>query len=243
MKRNWNSYFLPAAAAVAGAAAALLRMGLYAWGLDEKGLLIPGHPLALGVWGITILTAVLTVLALRDPRPAGEDIPAVTAAGYLVLAAGIGLTVFCNREVWLTVEKLRNGLGLAAAAALLWLGWCRWKRKTPFFAFHALVCLYLALHTISHYQIWCSRPQMQNYLFPMAASLLLALSAYCCAAEDVSLGKARTAKAGVLLGIFFCLAAAVREDASLYLPGALWLFTRFPGIVPAPRKDDGHEAA
>jgi hypothetical protein len=80
-----------------------------------------------------------------------------------------------------------------------------------------------------------------QYPFPLAASVLLALFAYCQTAFDVDLGKGKARLALGLLGGFACLAASVSEDMTLYLGGALWMLTDLCGL--SPRKDDSHAAA
>ena len=63
MKTDFKKYRLPVLAAILGSAAGVLRAALLLLGTDEKGLLIPGHPLDILVWVITA-AAILGVAAL-----------------------------------------------------------------------------------------------------------------------------------------------------------------------------------
>lgn len=254
MKSNLNSKSLPVLAAGLGCAAALLRLGLYAFGTDEKGLLNNGHILSLLVWAVTAFAALFICLEVRklggSARYEDNFGPSAAAAmGTFALAGGIAVTVVSGWETWLRLEMIRNFLGLLSIPALLWVGLRRRRGRQSFFLFHALLCLYLTLHTVSHYQIWCSRPQLQDFLFPMAGSILLALFAYYQTAFDVAMGKRRMQLGVGLLGAFACIAAAAGgEDILLYTGGAVWMLTNLCSLTPVPtekteKKENGHEAA
>lgn len=249
MKSNLNSKHLPLAALILGGAAALLRLGLYIFGVDEKGLLMNGHIFSLLVWAVTAFSAVFFCLGAW--KLGGSEVyednfgsSAPAALGSLCFAAGIALTVLSGWDAWLRLEVIRNFLGLVCIPALLLAALCRIKGKQPFFLLYALPCLYLTLHTVSHYQTWCSRPQVQDFFFPMAASILLSLFAYYQTAFTVGFGKRRMVLMTGLLGIFACLTAVAGwEDLWLYLGGAVWMVTNLCGLTPVPKKDDDHAAA
>ena len=136
--------------------------------------------------------------------------------------------------------------------AVVWAGLCRWKGKQPFFLLHGIVCLYLTLYSISHYQTWSSQPQMQDWFFSMAGIVCLVLFSYYQTAFPVGLGKRRLQLLVGLLGGFFCIGAiAGSEDFLLYLGGALWMLTNLCSLTPVSRrrknpiteKDIPHETA
>ena len=233
-------------AAGLGILAAGLRLGYTLFGRDAKDLLILWHPLDLLIWAVTIAMVVLTVLAVRktDLSDRYEDNfgpSAYAAIGCTALTGGILSAAMADLGAFSRLEVIRCWLGLLSAPALFWLGICRIQGKRPFFGFHALPCLYLTIHTVSHYQAWCARPLVQDFFFPMAASILLALFAYCQAAFDVDLGKGKTRLSVGLLGSFACLAASVSEDMTLYLGGALWMLTSLcpsakPETIPTEKE-------
>lgn len=239
MKFNNKTNCLPLIAAVLGLIALILRLGLFALGMDQKGLLIPGHPLDILVWIFTAAAVLLAATVLPQKTDAADDsddfrLFAPAAIGAFALAGGITLSVLTGWDAWTRLEQLRNLTGIAAIPALVLAGLARFQGKQPFFGFHALVCLHLTLRTISHYQIWCSSPQLQTYLFSMAASILLFLFAYYQTASDADLGNPRLRRFTGLLGSFFCLAAAADgADILLYLGGALWMLTNLGRFAPA----------
>lgn len=241
MNTNSNVKILPILTAVLGVAALVLRMGLYLLGQDAQGLLHNGHILNTAVWAVTAFAAVLvciTVFQLDGSLKYADNFsPSVTAAvGTFVLAGGICLTLLSSLAVWTRLELLRNLTALLAIPSLIWVGLCRWRGKRPSFLFHAILCLYLTLYAVSHYQTWCSRPQLQDYLFVMSGVILLTLFAYYQTAFDVGLGKRRMQLGTGLLAAFACIAALAQgEDAVLYLSGAVWALTTLCRLTPVPR--------
>lgn len=242
MKHNLKSISLPNLAAGLGAAAFLLRVGLYLVATDEKGLLIPRHPLDLLVWVVTAAVVVLTVIRVwpldGSPRYADNFFPDTGAAiGCFALAGSIMVSVITGWDIWTRLNLIRNLCGLLAIPAIVWVGLCRWQGKRPFFTFHAVTCLYLTLYTVSHYQAWSSRPQLQDYFFSMAGAVLLTLFAYYQTAFDVSLGKRRMQLVTGLLAAFFCMAAAAAgENLLLYAGGAVWTLTNLCSLTPVKRR-------
>jgi len=257
MKLTPKSNTLPTFFAALGAAALLLRIGQNLLGTDEKGLLVPGHPLGLLVWAAcaaAVVLAVLAVVPLKGSNRYSDNFSLSTPAaiGSFALAGGMVVSVLLGWNTGMRLDLIRNLAGLAAIPGLVWVGLCRWQGKKPFFLFHALVCLYLTLHTVSHYQLWSSRPQVQDCFFPMAASTLLCLFAYYQTAFDVGLGKRRMQLGTGLLAAFFCMtAAASGEDLMLYIGGAIWALTGLCSLTPVKRRrtnpteteGNDHEAA
>lgn len=239
---------LPLSAALLGICAMLLHLGIRLLGTDRKGLLISTHPMAIALWAVTAVACLMALLPLRNPGigNAGSDssAPSVSAAiGAFALAGGIAVTVIGSFGTWIRLEQLRNICGLLAIPSLILLGLNRFSGKRSFFLFHALVCLYLTLHTVSHYQIWSSRPQWLNWFFPMAASVLLTLFSYHQTAFDVDLGNRKAQMSTGLLAVFFCIGAVFQENSMLYLGGALWSLSSLCSLTPATEKDDGHASA
>lgn len=235
---NLNTKKLPLLAALLGLIALILRAGLFLLGHDEKGLLMPWHSLNLLCWAVTAGTLLICVLGVRKLNGScrysdnfSASLPA--AIGAFALAGGIAVRVIGGWSAWTLLELLRDVCGALSVPALVWVGLQRRQGKRPFFGFHAMACVYLTLYAISHYQTWCSRPQLQEYLFSMAGILLLVLFAYQQTAFDVGLGKRRMQLLTGLLAGFFCLAAvAGLEDIPLYLGGAVWALTNLCSLTP-----------
>lgn len=232
---------VPGMITIMGSAACALRFCLYLLATDEKGLLIPNHPLEICIWTLTAAAAVLIFFQARKQTNIclyADTFPgsAASAVGYLLFAAGICLTVLANRYAFSVLEKLRNLTGLLSIPALLFLAVCRWKGSRPSFVFHGVVCLHLVLYTTSYYSIWSRHPQLQDSFFPMMGCIFLALFSYYQTAFDVDMGSRRMQLVTGMAAVFCCIAAIPCSNAAaLYLTGALWALTNlYTSTPPTP---------
>ena len=220
----------------ASAAAFALRKTLYAFGFDGRGLLVENHPAALALWGLTAVVAVLLILfALRPQGGAVTIAPRLGAAGAFAAAAGVlinAMAELARREV--PMAPLVGLLGIAAAAALAFTGLCRLKGLRPTFLFHTLICLNFVVRLISHYQIWCADPQLQDYCFQLLGTVCAMLFAYHRAALDMKGGNRRTLVIMGLLGSYCCCLSVVASDApTLYAGLAAWMITNLGTLASA----------
>lgn len=238
MKTKLTDNLLPILTAGLGFAALILRLALFLLGNDEKGLLIPGHPLDILVWAVTAAASILILFRVwrldgsqNYEHNFAPSAPAVI--GAFALAGGIAVAVTFGWNPWKRLELIRDLCGLLAIPALAAAVLRRYWGKQPLFLLHGLVCLYLILYSVSHYQSWSSRPQLQDWFFSMAACLLLTLFAYYQTAFDVGMGNRRMQLGTGLLAAFFCIAAmAGGEDVPLHLGGALWTLTNLCSLTP-----------
>ena len=235
---------LPLMAAAGGAVAGLLRLGLYLFGTDEKGLLIAGHPLEIALWVLSAAAAVFVVLQVRsetDRRRYENNFPAgiLAAVGCILFAAGLIATAISRPLAFTTLERLRNMGYFLAAAALIAVAVFRKLGKHVPFGFHAIICLALILHTVSYYRTWSSHPQLMDAFFPMMGCILLMLFAYYQTAFDVALGSRRMQLGSGLLAAFFCLAALPGSSTQLlYITGGIWALTNLCALTPAPEETE-----
>lgn len=233
---------LPFFAAAAGLITTILRLSLFLLGRDEKNLLITGHPLDILTWAVTAAAAIVILLTVRkldgSSRYGDNFAPSAAAAiGAFVLAGGIAVSAILGGSSGLRLEVLCRFCGVLAVPSVVWAGLCRWKGKRPFFGFHALVCLYLTLYTITSYQTWSSHPQIQDWFFNMIGIVCLALFSYYQTAFDAGMGNRRMQLLTGLLGAFFCLATiAGSEDILLYIGGAVWTLTNLCNLTPVSRR-------
>jgi len=244
MNANPKTPRLPILITGMGLAAMVLRFALYVFATDAKGLLTPWHPLEILLWALTAVAAVILVVQvrkLRGGRKYALNFPASVAAavGCGIFAAGILLTVLQNRYALSAMDFIRNTAGLLAVPALTALAICRARGKRPYFVFHAVVCLYLALYTISHYRTWSSCPQLQDAFFPMMGCILLLLFAYHQTAFDVGMGKRQMQIGFGLLAVFACFAAVPgNADSLLYITGAEWAATNLCALKPVTPREE-----
>lgn len=244
MKTNKLSRALPVLTILPGLAAMGLRAALYAFATDEKGLLIPRHPLEILLWILTAGTAAFLVFQAwlhRGSRKFAANFPASTAAavGCGCFAAGILVTVLLNRHAQFNDEFARNIAGLLAVPSLTAVAICRHRGKRPVFVFHSVVCLFLVLYTISRYPDWSSLPQLQDSFFCLMSCVLLLLFGYHQTAFDVGMGSRRRTLGYGLLAVFVCLAAVPHSpDPLLFLTGAVWAATNLCSLKSPVRTED-----
>ena len=94
MNENLSRKLYPLLALSLGLVGAGCRFLLYALGMDEKGLLTPGHPAAVALWVVTgaaVLTAVLAAVTFREDNKAPDETgrPVPQALGTAVMALGV----------------------------------------------------------------------------------------------------------------------------------------------------------
>lgn len=213
-----------------------LRAILYLTGTDAKGLLISGHWAHTAIWALAAaMGCILTAVCFRIPKDALCRRPGpVGALGCFPAALAflqISLTGFRMAESRL--ETASAVLGCAAAAALVWGGICRLRRKPSIFLCNALVCLCFALRMVCQYRTWSSDPQLQDYCFIMLSHVGLMLTAYYFAEFDAGMGRLRPAWFVGLAAAYFSLAGLWNsQEPLLMLCCALWVLTNLPPVCP-----------
>lgn len=232
MKFDLKVNQLPLFTLLCGGIGALLRIWLYATGLDEDGLLVASHPAGILVLILSALTVGLLLWFLRHfhthgkyPRQFPTSIPG--AAGAFAGAAGLLLTAMVELVRHEAAFSLVAGiLGIAAALSMAFTGLCRFKTLRPSFLFHTVICLFFVLMLISQYQTWSADPQLHDYCFQLLASVCAMIFAYHRAALDVKCGDRRPLVIIGLLGTFFSCLSMVATDTPLFYGGlAAWMVT------------------
>ena len=215
MKRTQFWIFAP----LLGVAAMVCRYLVFTLGIDSRGLLVPGSLPELLLLALCPL-ALLCALLAREPECRGKN--RLSALANVLLAAGILLPQAGGGSVARLLWFLSRLGTYASAAALCLLAVYRFRKQRPPFGLNALVCIGFLVRLVASYQSWSHIPQMQNYIFPLFASLLLTAFAYQQAAREASLGSPRWRLRFGLLGCFACLAASVPSQP-FYLLAGLWL--------------------
>lgn len=242
MKPILKSKTLPFLIAALGGVGALLRLQLYAAAVDEKNLLIPGHPLELLLLGLTAAVAAVIVVGVwplygstRYPDNFGPSVPG--AIGSVLAGLGIALTVLLAENDGGRMYYVWKGLGLLSAPCLVMAGFCRLRGKRPQFLLHGVVCVFFLLHMICHYRTWSTNPQLQDYLFSLLACVALTAFAYYQTAFDAGSGKRRSQLAAGLMGAYLSLVALSGTDAPLLYGGcAIWALTDLCSLTPVRRR-------
>ncbi len=244
MKQVGKPHILPALAGLMGVFALVLRKFLYIVAVDGKGLLVPDHPLelALGVLSGAVLAFLAVMVWNLDGSDAYADnfFPNPAAfRGHLAAAAGILVTVLTNSPQM--GGYLGDGwtvLGWLSPVCLVLAGWKRWRGQQPYFALHLLPSLFLVLHIINHYQMWCGDSQLQDYIFEVFGCIFLMFFAFYTACFDVGVGKRRRQLMAGLGAIYLLTAElAGSQYPWLYLGGILWAMYDLCTFDPKPKQE------
>lgn len=221
----------------------LLRALFYLTGTDEKGLLIPGHWAHVGTWAVTFAAAAAIVILCRSiqgPEKYEHSFPvsAIRAAGCGFCALAMLISGIAGaKNAASSLDVMVVVLSFAAAAALGYVSFCRLTRTRPFFAAHAVVCVFLALRMVCQYRLWSSDPQLQDYCFHMAAHVGLMLTAYHFAAFDAGIGSHRKLWTLGLAAVYLCLISLFRNQDMLFVGACgIWVFTNLPALSVPPRR-------
>ena len=234
----------------AGLLGLMLRIVLFASGTDPKGLLVAGHWAGIAVCGLTAAVVLSLLLLTGGLRGSGDYRNAhpqsvLAGLGCLTLAAAILLS--CLSEIASPPDSaatfVRWILGFLSVISMTCLCVCRMTGTRPFFLFHGILCVWIALRMVMQYQNWSADPQMQDYVFYLLAHVALMLTAYHQAAFDVGTGSHRALWCLTLVAVFLCL-LSLRDslDRLLLLAAAFWAYTNLTSLkirrrAPQPQED------
>lgn len=247
MKAYLKPHILPLFTLGAGGLGFALRLWLYGTGVDQKGLIDPGHPAnALTFILAAAMMAFLFLYTAKTPKlPYKKAFPASFAAGVGNFIAAAGILVTDLAELLSTGEMmtwLNFLVGLFAAASLVYLGFCRMRQIHPSMVFHSAITVYLIVHLICQYRSWSPEPQLQAYCFQLFASVLLMLAAY----HRTALVERRGSERWFLLcnqaALFFCCLSLQGESQLFYLTMGVWMALDTMA-APQPKPEEVTDAA
>lgn len=231
MKKLFRARMLPLFTMGAGGLGLVLRIWLLKSGVDEKGLIVTGHPANTLSF---ILTAVaLLVLALcsldADLRMKRTVLQTPLAAMIGCGAAAVGILATSIEELLRRAEPVTAVccvLGVLAAAALILSGVLNFRRMRPAWWLQLPVILFFMFHMISQYRFWSAEPEVQSFFFQLLASLFLMLSAYHRIATDAGNPEPRRYLFASQAALFFCCMSCVGGSHLFYLTCGAWMLTQ-----------------
>lgn len=213
----------------AGLLTLLLRIWLYATGMDGKGLLNLGHP---GNWMSFVITAVylpllgLCVLNMGKNTPGYNQLfPDSPIAFFGNIIAGVGIGICAILEMaqkFQMINLLLCVFGLASAASLIYLARCRQQRLQPSMAFHGIFAVYLMIHALSQYRVWSGQTQLQEHFFCLLSCVFAILGMFQRTAMDAREGNRKQYVFFNQACMFFSLASVRSSDWLFYLSLAVW---------------------
>ena len=231
MKRSLTNKILPWLAPVLGLLGMAAMWAQFAFGTDERGLLIPLHPSALAVGLLSVITAAALLLILRkmeDTAGYRRLFPESRLAALGTLCAAIGILATAAESLTAMNEPVRVVSGLlkiVAGVALIYLAWCRWNNTRGSFLAWAAVTAYMLLRIMFEYRSWSTQPELLRFLFPLLASVSMALAMYQRTAFCVKMGSRSRFLFFSQFGAFCCLLALPATPAPFYAGMAVWAMT------------------
>lgn len=222
MKQTLSPARLPLLVLGLGGIGLVLGKWFYGTGVDDRDLLVLGHPAGILLALLAIAVPVFLFLTCRTDRTEGtyrQNFPASPAAfiGSVVEAVGIFILsmgdLMDRTDVFCSVTGI---LGVVCFPALVVCGYCRWKQMRPSFLLHGLICLFFALHLFSQYRIWSSDPQFPDYGFQMLANIGLMMAAYQRTAFDLDMGNRGLYRFYSLGAVFFCCLSLATPGAGMF---------------------------
>lgn len=243
MKKTKKNELILAITALLGLAAAFLRNMLLSSALDEKGLLIPGHPTTIALWVLCLGFLAWAALVSRSQNVTAsfrEHFPPCRLRGTLGILGGV--LVLLYGVLVLKAQLLAGVFGAAAGICMIFTGACRLQGRQPSPMFHCIVCIFFIIRLVLSFQTWSADPQLQDYVLQLMACISVMMFAYHRASSDANqLSPKRTAFFSLCAG-FFCLASLSDPQMRLLLLGAgLWSVGAAPTLEKITEKPDEAE--
>jgi|GEM_PF-28191 len=216
-----------------------LRYWLFAEGIDNRGLFMAGHTANILLWVLTFAAMGLLIFSLlRCPKVLRRKFPPSMVAAGGCFAAATGIMIANILELTAStdaVTQVSSVLGVLAAAGLFYMGLRRKQGRRSSMAALSAVILYYMTHLVLQYRQWSAEPQLQNYIFPLLASVFLMLFAYHRSALDVTGKSFRLYIFFNQAALFFCLLSLNTENWMFYGAMAIWTATDLH--IPLPAKN------
>lgn len=216
MNNRQFSKYTPFLALVFGGVLLLLQWRLFATGVDKNGLLIPGNVYdRLLVVGTAVFFGILFLLTLREKGFAGVSCPTAAVMIAMVIgAAGVGLLSW---ESYQQAQDLMGsvvaGIGIVCSVAMLAGAFL--PRITQVGAL--ATGLFFAVHSVLRYRMNSADPQIQDYVLPLLAEIVLMLSFYHYAVAGREEDNPRLRNLWRCCAIMLCVAAVLRGGAAFLL--------------------------
>lgn len=206
--------------ALGGIAAMALRFWLLKAGVDDRGLLAAGH---LGYILSYILCLGLPVaFLLLMGKSSGQlhfTAKPIASVGFFVQAVGFGIAAWTLLTYTTLAMRTATGiLGIAAAlcAVIAGIYAIRGYRTHPLFFCPGT--LFFVCFLFCRYQQWSAEPELQRYIFQLAAAVSSMFALYQRSALGVNIGSRKWYLLWSRSAILLCLAAIPGSQLPL-----LWL--------------------
>lgn len=200
---------------------------LFAFFLDEKGLIVPSVLPAL----IGMIALAVVISGIYGSARIGQIFPQCSgktaAFGSFLFAVGLILSGLLVPQKGIDfLRPLLLPLSAAAGLTMAYSGLCQVQGRAPSLRCYAPTALYLIAFMIHRYRIWSARPQLMEHVFDVLACVSLILAVYWHCAEGCGIGSSKKMGLYSFTALFFCIAALGHGEAPwLYLTATVWLVT------------------
>ena len=225
MKSPFHSHILPLFAVFSGLLGLLLRIWLFS-AIDEKGLLPAGHFAGYALFVVSAIAIAVVFLASCNLSPRLLRKRTIRTFNILAYFAG-GMGLILNAVFILSKSPVRLALvstvtSLLGGIVMFLIAYLYKASKQIPYLLPAAVTVALMLDAVAQCQVWGSLPQLQEYFFPLMASIFLILTGY-----ERTLFAARKPRPSVLAfysqtAVFFCIVSLNSPQWFLYLGMLFW---------------------
>lgn len=185
-----------------------IRQWMFRTGVDDKGLLIIGHPGLLISWALLAVTVAVLFLSLRERQVFRFSSTPLSITGTVFFTIGYGYAswqLLSSRAQVLSLVAGILGILSCLCALLAIILHCSKRHVHPFVYCPAV--LFFLFFLVCRYQQWSGEPELQRYLFQTLCVIFLMLSAYHRAALAADRKGARIYLLFSRAAIFFCISA------------------------------------
>lgn len=235
MKHPFRSHLLPWFPLGAGILGLALRLWLFS-AIDEKGLLPTGHIADPLLYLLTGLTLGILFLSTRELLPKQFSKEFYRLSGIIACLLGaLGLCYSSILEITtatVRIPQIVAMIRIIGGVTLLCMALLRYfHKKVPYWA-NAVITVVLMLHAVSQCRIWGSTPQLQEYFFPLLASVFLILTAYQATAVSAGQEKVKLLAFFSQGAAFLCCLSLNTAHWPMYLGMLFWAAAQ---IIPCIR--------
>lgn len=214
--------------ALGGIAAMVLRYWLLKAGVDDRGLLVTGHLGYILSYILCLALPIALFFVLGKQKRGLHFAPMPLASvGFFVQAVGFGIAAWTLLSYTTLAMRTVTGIfGIVAALCAIVSGIyaIRGYRTHPLFFCPG--ALFFACFLFCRYQQWSAEPELQRYVFQLAAAVLSMFALYQRSALGVNMGSSRQYLVWSRSAILLCLAAIPGSQLPL-----LWLCTAMSFVL------------
>lgn len=208
MKQLKNPSVSAAIFALGGLAAMLLRFWLLKTGVDDRGLLITEHLGSILSYVLCLGLPIAFAFLLGKKQNLHFTPNPLASVGFFIQAVGFGLAAWTLLSYTTLAMRTAAGVfGLLAAVCAVVAGIYAIRGYKIHPLFFCPGALFFACFLFCRYQQWSAEPELQRYVFQLAAAVVSMFALYQRSALGVNIGSSKQYLLWSRSAILLCLAA------------------------------------